>query len=48
MQAVIFTFLEFEFPLKNLSLVRLVSTKFSKILKKIEKNVEDMRALCPW
>jgi hypothetical protein len=48
MQTVIFAFLEFEFPSKNFSLVRLVSTKLSEFLKKIEKNVEDMRALCPW
>jgi hypothetical protein len=39
MQAVIFTFREFEFPLKNFSLVRSVSTKlseffFEKTLKK--------------
>jgi hypothetical protein len=38
MQAVIFTFLEFEFPSKNLSLVRLVSTNLSEFFeKKIEK-----------
>jgi hypothetical protein len=30
MQAVIFTFREFEFPLKNFSLVRSVSTKLSE------------------
>jgi hypothetical protein len=49
MQTVIFAFLEFEFPPKNFSLVRSVSTKFSEFfLKKIEKNVGDTRALCPW
>jgi hypothetical protein len=48
MQTVIFTFLEFEFPSKNFSLVRSVSTKLSEFLKKFKKNVEDTRALCPW
>jgi hypothetical protein len=38
MQTVIFAFLEFEFPPKNFSLVRSVSTKLSELfLKKIEK-----------
>jgi hypothetical protein len=40
-QAVIFTFREFEFPLKNFSLVRSVSTKSSEIfLKKLRKSEE--------
>jgi hypothetical protein len=37
MQIVIFAFLEFEFPSKNFSLVRSVSTKLSEFLKKFEK-----------
>jgi hypothetical protein len=48
MQAVIFTFLEFEFPSKNLSLVRLVSTNLSEFFEKKSKNEEGMRASCPW
>jgi predicted transcriptional regulator len=40
MQAVIFTFREFEFPLKNFSLVRSVSTKLSEIFEKTLKNEE--------
>jgi hypothetical protein len=39
MQIVIFTFLEFEFPSKNFSLVRLVSTKLSEFFEKFRKNI---------
>jgi hypothetical protein len=39
MQTVIFTFLEFEFPSKNFSLVRSVSTKLSEFLKNFEKTL---------
>jgi hypothetical protein len=48
MQTVIFTFLEFEFPLKKFSLVRPVSTKLSEFFENFRKNVEDTRALYPW
>jgi hypothetical protein len=44
MQAVIFTFREFEFPLINFSLVRSVSTKLSKFFEKASKNRGGMRA----
>jgi hypothetical protein len=40
MQAVIFTFREFEFPLENFSVVRSVSTKFSEFFEKTSKNEE--------
>jgi predicted transcriptional regulator len=40
MQAVIFTFREFEFPLKNFSLVRSVSTKLLEFFDKTSKNEE--------
>jgi hypothetical protein len=37
MQAVMFTFREFELPLKNFSLVRSVSTKLSEFFEKTSK-----------
>jgi hypothetical protein len=43
MQTVIFSFLEFELPSKNFSLVRLVSTKLSEFSEKFRKIVEDVR-----
>jgi hypothetical protein len=44
MQAVIFTFREFEFPLKNFSLVRSISTKLSEFFEKTLKKRGGMRA----
>jgi hypothetical protein len=48
MQAVIFTFRELEFPLKNFSLVRSVSTKLSEFFEKTSKKRGGMRVSCPW
>jgi hypothetical protein len=46
MQTVIFTFLEFEFPSKNFSLVRSVSTKLSEFFEKFRKKMLRERGHC--
>jgi hypothetical protein len=45
MQVVIFTFREIEFPSKNISLVRLVSTQLPGFFEKFRKNGGGHRAL---
>jgi hypothetical protein len=46
MQTITFTFLEFEFPSKNFSLVQLVSTKLSEFFEKFRKKTLRTRGHC--